>query len=196
MNCADVSGHQEKNMDDDKSLPTAYRIRAAEPRDAVSLTALLGDDAVYPNLLQTPFTPESVRQERLAKHDMANLNIVAVTGDVNAERVIANAGLYQASPLLRRSHVRGLGISIAPDWQGKGVGKALMTAMMDWADNWANVLRIELEVFPDNARAIALYTQFGFVQEGQKRCDSLRHGVYANSILMARLHPKQPLLSV
>jgi L-phenylalanine/L-methionine N-acetyltransferase len=179
---------------DDKTLNQAYRIRAAEPRDALSLTALLNDDAVYPNLLQTPFTPESVRQERLAKHDMANLNIVAVVSSGDSERVIANAGLYQASPLLRRAHVRGLGISIAPDWQGKGVGKALMTAMMDWADNWANVLRIELEVFPDNVRAIALYTQFGFVQEGQKRCDSFRHGEYANSLFMARLHPQQPVL--
>lgn len=181
---------------DERTKNTAFRIRAVEPGDAAGLTALLGDEAVYPNLLQTPYTPVSVRQERLAKHDMVNLSIVAVVPDAQSggERLIASAGLYQATPLLRRSHVRGLGISIVPDWQGKGVGDALMREMLNWADNWANVLRIELEVFPDNHRAIALYEKFGFEKEGQKRCDSFRNGEFANSIFMARLHPKQPLL--
>ncbi len=172
----------------------SYRIRAIEPRDAISLAALLNSDDVYPNTLQTPFSPESLREERLAKHDMSNLNLVAVTGEGSSEQLIASCGLFQAAPNLRRRHVRSLGICIAPKWQGKGLGKVLMATMLNWADNWGNVLRLELEVFEDNAHAIALYTQYGFVKEGLKRCDSFRNGEYANSVCMARLHPKQPML--
>jgi L-phenylalanine/L-methionine N-acetyltransferase len=183
---------------DDKTLKNSsahtYRIRAIEPRDAVGLAALMSEDDVYPNTLQTPFTPESIREERLAKHDMANLNLAVVTGEGSTERLIASCGLFQPYPNLRRRHVRSLGICIAGDWQRKGLGKVLMATMLDWADNWANVLRIELEVFEDNAHGIALYTQYGFVKEGLKRGDSFRNGEYANSVCMARLHPKQPML--
>ena len=37
-----------------------------------------------------------------------------------------------------------------------------MTSLCDYADRWGQVLRIELQVFADNARAIALYRSFGF----------------------------------
>ena len=45
-----------------------------------------------------------------------------------------------------------IGISVAPEAQGQGVGTALMQAMCDYADRWMGVLRIELTVYVDNAR--------------------------------------------
>jgi L-phenylalanine/L-methionine N-acetyltransferase len=69
-----------------------------------------------------------------------------------------------------------------------------MTGLLDWADNWAAVLRIELTVFTDNARAIALYQRHGFAQEGVMRAYALRDGAYADALAMARLHPRPPAL--
>ena len=69
---------------------------------------------------------------------------------------------------------------------------ALMRAMLDWADNWAGVLRIELQVFTDNAAAIALYQRHGFVVEGTLRGYALRDGVLADVHAMGRLHPSPP----
>ena len=43
------------------------------------------------------------------------------------------------------------------DWQGRGVGTALMEPLLDLAANWLMLLREELEVYADNERAIALY---------------------------------------
>ena len=81
---------------------------------------------------------------------------------------------------------------MAAQAQGQGVGSALMAALMDYADRWAAVLRIELTVFADNARAVALYQKFGFVQEGLLRAYGLRAGRYQDTLTMARLHPHPP----
>ena len=65
-------------------------------------------------------------------------------------RVVGSAGLHPA-PTLRRRHTAMLGISVAAEAQGHGVGRALMQAVCDYADDWAQLLRIELTVFADNA---------------------------------------------
>ncbi|MBC7941259.1 MAG: GNAT family N-acetyltransferase, partial [Chitinophagaceae bacterium] len=109
-------------------------------------------------------------------------------------RVIGSAGLHPVDRL-RRRHAAMMGISVARDAQGQGVGQALMQAVCDYADGWAQILRIELTVFTDNARAIALYQHFGFRIEGTHRGYALRHGVFADVHTMARLHPQPPRLA-
>ena len=76
--------------------------------------------------------------------------------------------------------------------QGQGVGTALMQALVDDADRWAQVLRLELTVYADNARAIALYRKFGFEVEGTHRAYALRDGACVDALAMARLHPSPP----
>jgi putative acetyltransferase len=61
--------------------------------------------------------------------------------------------------------------------------------MVDLADNWLNVRRIELTVFTDNAAAIHLYEKHGFVIEGTNRQYAFRDGQYADVYTMARLKP-------
>ncbi len=41
-----------------------------------------------------------------------------------------------------------------------------MQAVLDIADNWLNLTRLELTVFADNERAVRLYTRTGFEVEG------------------------------
>ena len=89
---------------------------------------------------------------------------------------VASAGLYAGPVHVRRRHVSVLGISVAAGFQGHGIGHALMQALTDYADQWGQVLRIELTVFADNLRAIALYERFGFEREGLHRGYALRGG--------------------
>ena len=62
-----------------------------------------------------------------------------------------------------------------------------MAAMVDLADNWLDLRRLELTVFADNEAGIALYTRFGFVQEGLLRCYAYRGGQDVDALAMARL---------
>lgn len=58
-------------------------------------------------------------------------------------------------------------IAVSTDWQGKGVGKALLLALLERADEHS--APTFLEVRTDNDRAIALYKAHGFVQLGLRR---------------------------
>ena len=80
-------------------------------------------------------------------------------------------------------------MAVRDDWQGKGVGTALMEAALDLADNWLNLMRIELHVYVDNAGGIALYEKFGFEVEGTHRRFAFRDGEYVDAYSMARLKP-------
>ncbi len=78
-------------------------------------------------------------------------------------------------------------MAVRDDWQGKGVGTALMEAVLDLADNWLNLTRIELSVYTDNAAGDALYKKFGFEIEGTHRRYAFRNGEYTDAYSMARI---------
>ncbi|MFP3740868.1 GNAT family N-acetyltransferase, partial [Burkholderia sp. SIMBA_019] len=63
---------------------------------------------------------------------------------------------------MRRAHVAEIGVGVHGDWQRRGVGSRLVAEMLDLADNWLGLRRLELKVFVDNEGAIALYRKFGF----------------------------------
>src|SRR4051794_7211252 len=60
--------------------------------------------------------------------------------------------------------VLSLGMWVLPEWRGGGGGRMLVEAAL--AARPEAVHKIELEVFPDNEAAIALYRSLGFEQEG------------------------------
>lgn len=59
-------------------------------------------------------------------------------------------------------------IGVARSHWGRGVGTALLTALLAEADR-RGASRVLLEVRADNARAQALYRRFGFGQVGRRR---------------------------
>jgi L-phenylalanine/L-methionine N-acetyltransferase len=38
-------------------------------------------------------------------------------------------------------------MAVRDDWQGRGIGTALMEAALDLADNWLDLTRVELSVY-------------------------------------------------
>ena len=58
-------------------------------------------------------------------------------------------------------------IGVDPEWQGQGVGRALLRALLARADEYA--APVYLEVRTDNDAAIGLYEAHGFVRIGTRR---------------------------
>lgn len=67
-----------------------------------------------------------------------------------------------------RVGIADLGMNIADGHRGRGIGAALLAEAIDWARS-AGVHKVELEHWPWNHRARALYERFGFVEEGYRR---------------------------
>ncbi len=87
--------------------------------------------------------------------------------------------------MLASRHVGDLGISIAADWRGVGLGRALLNAIIDEARSTLDGLRmVRLDVFEGNEPAIALYRSVGFIETGRTPGAVLRRGEYVDSIQM------------
>ena len=165
-----------------KPKRSKIEVRAAELSDAEALTRLFASRNAYAQTLQLPLQSSEVWRKRLAHNDGTQITLVAAV----AGEVVGNLGLTRLTRP-RRAHVGEIGMGVRDDWQGKGVGSALLTAALDLADNWLGLRRIELQVHADNDRAIALYRKFGFELEGTHRAYAIRDGVYVDSLSMARL---------
>lgn len=168
-------------------------IRRTTPRDAAGIARFMADPAVYAGLMQLPMPTEEMWAARLADSCAPGKPDLLLTAELHGE-IVGSSGLHPAGTALRRRHAMHLGISVAREFQRRGVGSALMSAMCDYADQWAGVLRMELTVYADNEAAIGLYRKFGFVVEGTHRAYAMRHGRYEDVIFMARLHPNPPTL--
>lgn len=170
-------------------------LRRVKPADAAAIAEQFSDPDVFGGTLQLPFASEEMWTQRIAGMNppAPGSNEIVLTACLD-DKPVGLAGLHPVGPSVRRRHVMGLGITVAKAAQGQGVGQALMTALLDYADNWAQILRIELTVYHDNARAIRLYERNGFEHEGRLRADALRNGVYEDVLMMGRLHPRQPMV--
>jgi RimJ/RimL family protein N-acetyltransferase len=91
---------------------------------------------------------------------------------------------------LHPTHARGVltfGMAIVRAARGRGGGRVLMDTMLRHLAT-TDVHKIELEVWPDNGRAISLYASYGFEVEGLRRDHYRRRdGSLRSSLIMARL---------
>jgi putative acetyltransferase len=158
-------------------------IRAMEPSDVEAVHEILRCPRVVANTLQPPWQPVERTRERFGQPPRDGFVLVAVVDG----RVVGNLGLH-VHPSPRRRDVGEFGMSVHDDFQGRGIGSALLAAMVDLADNWLGLRRLEMEVWTDNAPAIHLYQKFGFVIEGTGRQYARRAGELVDAYFMARLH--------
>jgi putative acetyltransferase len=165
---------------------SAFSIRAMRDEDLAGMVAVRSIPAVARNLLAMPY--ESVERWRKTRAAAAPGHFLVACAD---GVVVGHAGI-QPSRAARRALAASCGIMVDPAWWGRGVGTALFAALTDLADNWLNLRRLELEVYTDNAPAIALYKKFDFVEEGVLRRDAMREGAFADSYVMARLKGDLP----
>ena len=158
-------------------------IRRAEAEDCDGVAEMFKSVKVYPGTLQVPYPSREYWRRRLTENPESSHYLLAFID----ERVVGMVSVDTFPNRPRRKHAGSIGICVHEEWQGKGVGAVLMRAIIDLADNWLNLTRLELEVFADNAAAIHLYERFGFELEGTLREHAFRDGQYVDSKIMARL---------
>jgi putative acetyltransferase len=161
----------------------AIAVRHAEAPDADALHRIFTDPEVMHWLIDVPYVPQTQTRKQVVELPDGRYMLVACGGS----DVVGALG-FGVNPGPRVRHVGRLGpIAVARAWQGCGIGSALMRAATDLADNWLNLVRLELLVIDGNDAAIGLYRRFGFELEGTARAYGFQAGRYVDVHTMARL---------
>jgi ribosomal protein S18 acetylase RimI-like enzyme len=133
----------------------AIRIRSAEDADRLPLAELFAAVAEERDGIATE---PPVDLERRAASWRLDGTLVAVDGEEIVGSISVDA----------TGHGFGeIGMTVARDRRGQGVGSALMAAAIDWARE-RGLHKLSLSVFAHNAAGIALYRKYGFVEEGRR----------------------------
>ena len=167
----------------------AVIIRPARVEDAATLCAAEAVIAKTPGRLVSK--PHELKVEAFAARiaevqDKGRYVVAEADGRPVGHAVLEPMGLE------RVAHVQRLTIAVHLGHQGRGVGKALMKDLIDWATSNPAVGKIELLVRASNADAIGLYRKFGFVEEGRlKNRIRLEDGSHLDDVSMAWFPPKR-----
>jgi len=140
----------------------AFAVRPARDADLLAVVELVESVAAEGRWIGAEAPLD--REEHLAK-------LVASQEDEAQANLVALAGTHLVGHLwvgLRRWKVADLGVMVAADWRGRGVGGALLEAGIDRARR-SGAHKVALQVWPHNTGARALYSRFGFVEEGRLR---------------------------
>jgi putative acetyltransferase len=112
----------------------------------------------------------------------AALGVVAAEDD---GQVVGAADLKHLAPI-RCNHVGILSVGVHPDWQRRGIGRALMGHLVEHARTFG-LKRLELYVRADNAPAQGLYRSLGFEHEGTRaRFIRLDDGTFIDDWIFVR----------
>jgi putative acetyltransferase len=171
-------------MTDQNSPPhpdSGFSVRAARIDDCEQINALTNLPGFRAGTLRLPFQGPEQTRKWLENRGAGTTSIVA---EIN-QHVVGHAGLHRSEG--RRAHAANLGLGVHDDFTGRGIGKALLLALIDTADNWLNIRRLELTVYTDNVAAIRLYEKCGFEREGIHRDYAFKNGQFVDAVAMARL---------
>ena len=156
--------------------------RPATPDDAHASAQVIADVAAERRWIATEAPVDvDARAERMRESLAEGRSHLWVLEDDDG-RIVGNLGLHPT----HAAGVVSLGMAIVADARGRGGGHALLQAAMTWLHD-SGMHKVELEVWPDNERAIALYERYGFEVEGLRR-DHYRRGdgSLRSALIMAR----------
>ncbi|MDF2925465.1 MAG: family acetyltransferase [Paenibacillaceae bacterium] len=168
----------------------SYTIRSAELRDAAELSAVrlqIDGETEYMDRCRGEGIIAAAGFEQLIQTDSENLRNLFLVAETN-QRIVGFARC-EGSVLSRLAHKVDFGVCVLREFWGYAIGRELLKAAVSWGDS-TGVRKIALHVLETNSKAIRLYEQLGFEQEGLLRDDKrLSDGLYYNTVVMGRLAP-------
>jgi ribosomal protein S18 acetylase RimI-like enzyme len=143
-------------MSEDPRVPAApFEIRPATADDRVPLALV--------------FAAVAEERDGIATEPPVDVEARAASWRLEGTLVAVAGGEIIGSVHVDRSrHGFGeLGMAVANEWRGRGVGSALLAAAIEEAREYG-LHKLSLAVFAHNAAAIGLYRKYGFVEEGRR----------------------------
>ena len=117
-------------------------------------------------------------------------------GRLPAHRLVAAAGgdvlgWATLAPVSTRAVYAGVvenAVYVDPGARGRGVGEALLRALLDSADR-GGVWTVQSGIFPENTASLALHRKVGFRVVGRRERIGRHHGRWRDVVLLERRSP-------
>jgi RimJ/RimL family protein N-acetyltransferase len=161
-------------------------VRPADIRDLESLMRnanLVGAEQVYIMLDQL----DDLDDERRWLSSFDGVRSVLIVADAGGE-VVGSADCDGGS-FAKDRHVGRIGIAIREGYREVGLGRILMTRVLDWMA-MRGFEKAELAVFASNTRALRLYESLGFLREGVRKNHVKIRGEYEDEVVMGMMLPR------
>lgn len=141
-----------------------FTLRAATPADAEAIAAAEAEIQRTPGLLVgwPGEIPVGAYREKITKLATDGRYIVA-----EENGALVGHAFLDPMPMRANAHVFTLTIVVHPGHVERGIGRAMLRGLLDWAQRDARVGKIELNVRAGNLRAQHVYRDFGFVEEAR-----------------------------
>ena len=165
-----------------------FTIRTAQADDAEAILAYIRPVAEETEffVIQPDEFPPTVKEEQAWIQDHVD-HPGKILLLAEADGTIIGSVTFEAGNFRRIAHRGNLGISVAKEWRGRGIGMALLESLLDWATASPAIEKVCLDAFASNLRAIGLYRKLGFTEEG-RRIKDIKRGSdeYIDTISMYR----------
>jgi L-amino acid N-acyltransferase YncA len=119
-----------------------------------------------------------------AEWDSKHLPNCRLVAKVNGEII----GWAALSPVSSRPVYRGVteeSVYVAGKARGQGVGKALLSALVDESEK-VGIWTIQTAIFPENVASLALHKACGFREVGTRERIGQMNGIWRNTIFLER----------
>lgn len=93
---------------------------------------------------------------------------------------------YGGGKRIRVRHAGEFGVSVKEKYWRQGVGKTMLQVLIEWCENSKYCEKLNLRVREDNLKAIELYKQLGFIEEGLLLKEMKIKGEFVNCLFMGR----------
>lgn len=161
-------------------------IRSAKAEDAQSVLILsrsVLEEEIYQMTSASEFKMTKEDEEKWIASNEIDPNKLILVAEVDS--MIVGILDFSNGRRKRISHTGEFGMSVQKRVREQGIGRMLLTALLDWAERNETIEKIGLNVHANNDRAIALYKKMGFAVEGVRKRD-LKYGEnqYVDTIVM------------
>lgn len=168
----------------DKPSEGGFLLRLMLPSDAPQYRSFrLSNLRLYPSLFRADAAEEALKPLATSERRLKPSPLNRWVGAFEPGGALIGAVGFRREPGAKRQHIgQIIGLSVAPDWQGKGIATALMLDVIDYARGLDGLQQLQLTVTIPNPAAEQLYDRLGFKVFGTE-VDALRIGT--------ETHPKQ-----
>jgi phosphinothricin acetyltransferase len=163
--------------------PAELMVRDARPDDAAAIATIYNQGIV--DRIATLETEERTPEERVAWLAARGPRHPVLVAE-QAGMVVGWGSLNQFNPRKAYDYVADFSVYVERAWRGKGVGSALLRALIARA-KLLGYHKLVLSAFPWNALGMALYQKHGFRTVGIYKEQGLLDGQWVDTIIMEKI---------